>query len=307
MLIRQAAFCKGKPFLKGALHCHTTRSDGQGTPEEVIRLHHQNGYDFMALTDHNIFNHENLCPDVPMTMLSGIERDMRLPGAKEDQPLCVHIVGLGVPHDPATPGQDVRADYYGSGQTAQDAQGMIDQLHRWNMRTLYAHPGWSGTTYRDFGGLKGNFAMELWNTGCAIENGLDTDAAYWDEALADGNPLWGVAVDDGHGMSHHCKGWVRVSSSNSAPDILEALERGEFYASCGPDIHDFYVEDGVAHVKCSPVTAVRFVTLRHPLSRHSGDDLTEASRKLPEGVKYVRASVVDAQGRRAWTNPIILR
>ena len=34
---RQAAFAKnGNKMLKGALHCHTTRSDGQGTPEEVF-------------------------------------------------------------------------------------------------------------------------------------------------------------------------------------------------------------------------------------------------------------------------------
>ena len=54
--------------LKGALHCHTTRSDGKGTPEEVIRLHAQNGYDFMALTDHRIYNYQNFA-DVPMTIL----------------------------------------------------------------------------------------------------------------------------------------------------------------------------------------------------------------------------------------------
>ena len=49
MRIQQAAFKAGKPFLKGALHCHTTRSDGKGDPAAVIRLHHDNGYDFMAL------------------------------------------------------------------------------------------------------------------------------------------------------------------------------------------------------------------------------------------------------------------
>ena len=46
MRIQQAAFAKGKAFLKGALHCHTTRSDGKGTPEEVIKLHYEKGYQF---------------------------------------------------------------------------------------------------------------------------------------------------------------------------------------------------------------------------------------------------------------------
>ena len=103
MKIQQQAFQKGKPFLKGALHVHTTRSDGSGTPEEVIRMHHENGYHFMALTDHNIFNHKNYCTDVPMTMLAGIERDMYMEGPAKDLPICVHIVGVGVPNDPKMP------------------------------------------------------------------------------------------------------------------------------------------------------------------------------------------------------------
>ena len=55
-MIRQAAFAQGARLLKGALHCHTTRSDGAGTPEETIRYHAQHGYDFMALTDHRVYN-----------------------------------------------------------------------------------------------------------------------------------------------------------------------------------------------------------------------------------------------------------
>lgn len=191
MSIQQAAFKKGKPFLKGALHCHTSRSDGSGTPEEVIRLHHENGYQFMALTDHNIINHDNLCPDVPMTMLSGIERDMFMDGPTKDKPICVHVVGVGLPHDPKTPEQDFKPDHYGRGDKAIQAQGMIDEMHTWNLKTFYAHPQWSGTSYQDFKGLKGNFAMEVWNTGCVMDNGLDKNAPYWDEALQEGNNMWG--------------------------------------------------------------------------------------------------------------------
>ena len=66
---RQAAFENtGNKMLKGALHCHTTRSDGRGTPEEVIAKHADHGYDFMALTDHRIYNKKNF-GDRPMTIL----------------------------------------------------------------------------------------------------------------------------------------------------------------------------------------------------------------------------------------------
>ena len=309
MRIQQAAFAKGKPFLKGALHCHTTRSDGKGTPEDVIRLHHENGYHFMALTDHNVVNHINYCKEAPMTILAGIERDLGLPGRAQDKPHCVHVVGVGVPHDPDAPGQDVHPPHAGRGENGADAQPMIDDMHRWNMKTIYAHPEWSGTTYQDFGMLKGNIAMEIWNTGCVMENNLDANAAYWDEALDAGQQLWGVATDDGHAMDQHCKGWVMAAADNEPAAILEALEKGEFYASCGPQIHDFYVEDGVAHIRCSEAAAIQFISLRHPLPcrRDAQGMLTEAECKLPENLKYIRVCIMDQQGRRAWTNPIFLR
>ena len=308
MKIQQAAYAKGKAFPKGALHVHTTRSDGKGTPEEVIRLHHENGYHFMALTDHNVINHINHA-DVPMTMLSGIERDLRLPGRTQDKPHCVHVVGIGVPGDPAAPGQDVYPGHAGNGECGADAQPMIDDMHAWGMKTIYAHPEWSGTTYQDFKDLKGNFAMEVWNTGCAIENAQDMNAPYWDEALDAGQHIWGVATDDGHPVYQHCKGWVMVAADNDASSILDALEKGEFYSSCGPEIHDFYVEDGVAHVECSAAASIQFISLRHPLPcrRMEAEPLTSAECNVPEGLKYIRVSVVDEQGRRAWSNPIFLR
>ena len=308
MLIRQAAFEKKQPFLKGALHVHTTRSDGQTTPEETIRLHHENGYRFMALTDHNILNHINHA-DVPMTILAGVERDFSLPGRAQNKPHCVHVVGLGVPGDPATPAQDERPAHAGRGECCADAQPMIDQMHGWNLHTFYAHPEWSGTTYQDFGVLEGNFAMEIWNSGCVLENDMDTNAAYWDEALDAGRHIHGVAVDDGHCLGHHCKGWVMVASEDDPASILAALEKGEFYASCGPEIHDFYIEDGVAHVECSEAASVRFISLRYPLPccRDESGTMTSAECKLPENLKYLRICVTDKQGRRAWSNPIFLR
>lgn len=308
MRIHQAAFCKGQPFLKGALHVHTTRSDGQTTPEETIRFHHENGYRFMALTDHNIINQINHA-DVPMTILAGVERDFRLPGRAQNKPHCVHVVGLGVPGNAALPPQDNRPEHAGHGEDCAQAQPMIDQMHTWGMKTFYAHPEWSGTTWQDFSCLEGNFAMEIWNSGCVLDNDMDTNAAYWDEALDAGRRMWGVAVDDGHWIGHHCKGWVMVSSEDDPAAILEALEKGEFYASCGPEIHDFYVEDGVAHVECSEAVSVRFISLRYPLPcvRAKEAPLTGAECKLPDNLDYLRICVTDKEGRRAWSNPIFLR
>ena len=40
-------------WLKGNLHTHTINSDGDSTPEEVVRWYREHGYDFLVLTDHN--------------------------------------------------------------------------------------------------------------------------------------------------------------------------------------------------------------------------------------------------------------
>ena len=76
---RQAAFIDSRKLLKGALHCHTTRSDGRGTPEEVLKKHAEHGYDFVALTDHRYYNFANY-GDAPLTIIPGMEMDGNLPG-----------------------------------------------------------------------------------------------------------------------------------------------------------------------------------------------------------------------------------
>ena len=307
MRIQQAAFKKGKPFLKGALHCHTTRSDGQSTPEEAVRLHYENGYQFMAITDHDMINHVNPCPEIPMTMLSGMEREMDMAGPAHDRPLSLHVVGVGVPGDARTPAQDTRLPHYPPSDCADDAQGMIDEMHSFGMITHYCHPEWSSTPARYFENQKGNFAMEIWNSGCVIEDDMDADAAYWDEILGQGKKIYGVATDDGHAMHQHCVGWVMVNAENNINSILEALESGKFYSSCGPEIYDFYVEDGKAVVECSPACKVRFHCDKHPtrISRSDDGTLTHAELGV-NGYKYIRAVVIDKDGKFAWTNPIYL-
>lgn len=300
---RQAAFAAPGSFLKGALHCHTTRSDGKGDPAEVIRLHKENGYDFMVVTDHRLYNYDHFGVE-GITIIPGMEMDANFKKRNKRAAVhCHHIVSIG----PVTGNgfhQDQRFERMFIDQP-EETQEMLDMLHENGNMTIYCHPEWSGTPARDFDMLRGNFAMEIWNSGCAIENRMDMNAACWDELLAQGQTIFGVATDDGHEMHHHCNGWVMVRSENSVPAILDALKAGAFYASCGPEIHDFYIEDGMAHIACSPVKEIHFHHLRTPFRviEKGEDDLTRGSVKL-RASGYIRASVVDDEGRRAWTNPI---
>lgn len=306
---QQQAFIGGEntKMLKGGLHCHTTRSDGRGDPAEVIRLHVQNGYDFLALTDHRYYNYKNFAPETEITIIPGMEYDNTFEHEKGFR--CFHTVCLGCAKEDGNGyDQDQRFES-GKAKNQEEYQPYLDRIHANGNLTVYCHPEWSSTPARYFEKLEGNFAMEIWNSGCAIENDMDTDAAYWDELLGGGKRIYGVATDDGHAMNQHCKGWVMVRAENNISSILEALRDGKFYSSCGPEISNFYINDnGVAVVECSAAAKIRLHSDMHPTRIvHSADGtLTRAEFNIGDGYRYIRAVVIDKDGKHAWTNPIFL-
>ena len=223
-----------------------------------------------------------------------------------------HTLCLGFPKEEgAGYKQDVLMDS-GSAQSQEEYQVYLDEMHEKGYVTIHCHPQWSSTSLKYFEKLKGNIAMEIWNSGNAIMYDMDRDAMYWDEILGQGQVIYGVACDDSHWAPHHCNGWVMVKSENSVPAILDALKNGEFYSSCGPQIYDFYINDGVAVVECSPADRVRFQCDMHPskVVRAEGDFITRAEfnveKEWNEGYKYLRATVIDQNGKFAWTNPIFV-
>lgn len=307
---RQQAFTEQKKMLKGGLHCHTTRSDGADAPEDVIRYYHQNGFDFLAITDHRCYNFKNFAENVPLTIIPGMEFDDTFIWEKGFR--CFHTVCIGPLKENGNGYEQDETVESGTAKDQEAYQAYLDAIHAKGNLTIHCHPQWSSTPARYFENLQGNFAMEIWNSGCAIECDMDTDAMYWDELLGQGKVIYGVATDDGHKMDQHCKGWVMVRAENQVSAILDALKNGEFYSSCGPEIYDFYVEDGKAVVECSPAAKIRFQSDMHPtyMVKDAEGRMTHAEFDLNDywagGYQYVRVTVIDKNGRYAWTNPIFL-
>ena len=46
---------KGTKRVKVGLHTHTTLSDGRKSPQEVMQIYADAGYDYLALTDHWVY------------------------------------------------------------------------------------------------------------------------------------------------------------------------------------------------------------------------------------------------------------
>jgi len=305
---RQQAFAKEGKFLKGGLHCHTTRSDGRLDPADVIRLHKQNGYDFLALTDHRNYNFKNHAPETDITIIPGMEFDNAI---RPDGTLRhFHIVCIGPSKEDGNGYEQDDQFPRGEAKDQFEFQAYLDDIHAKKNLTIYCHPQWSSTPARYFEKMQGNFAMEIWNSDCVATNSMDSDAAYWDELLGQGIRIWGVATDDGHNPEQHCNGWVHVKAEDQQVNtILKALEAGEFYSSCGPEIYDFWADDEKIIIECSPCSMVRIHCDGHPteIQRAPEGNITRA--EFPRynwcgPYKYIRASIIDKDGKKAWTNPI---
>lgn len=315
MIIRQAAF---EPFkenerhLKGALHCHSTRSDGDSPAEEVVTRYHRDGFDFIALTDHFVYNRESPVPELPITVIPAAEGGCGIDGVEKGF-RTYHTVLLGkndssngfAQGESIPSGQDLSPS--GKVTCAEDYQHYLDMIHEKGNITFYCHPEWSSTPTRYFENMKGNFAVEIRNTDCVHSCDMDKNCPCWDELLGQGQRIYGVAVDDIHWLNMPDRSWVTVRAENTVSSIIDALAAGAFYSSYGPSVYDFYVEDGTAHVVCDPSLKVEFIADRHPTEIVSNTNgLTHASYELGGEYSYIRACVVDANGRRAWTNPIFL-
>ncbi len=305
-IVRQAAFLPtGNNMLKGDLHAHTTRSDGKLRPKKVQQLHRDLGYDFLAITDHSRYNRKNHLPDSDLLIIPGMEMNCKWDINRGHR--YFHAVSIG-PDDQTNGFVHEEEDPYELLANPHAFQQHVDHARENNNLVIYCHPQWSQTPVRSFEFLDGIFAMEVFNSICSIDLGRDTDnGIYWDELLGQGRVIWGVASDDGHEQHHFGNGWVRVNAEKNIPAILKALKEGAFYASCGPEIHDFYVEDGIAHIACSPCRRVVFFCdkFNYPQQVSEDNTLTEATMDLRDA-PYIRACVVDEHGRKAWTNPIFL-
>jgi hypothetical protein len=77
--------------------------------------------------------------------------------------------------------------------------------------------------------------------------------------------LYGIATDDAHnyhgGGAGPGKGWVMVRSSELTPEhILDAMHRGEFYASTGVLIDDLHCSRKSLSFKIIPAGGVHYLT-----------------------------------------------
>jgi hypothetical protein len=283
-------------WFKGCLHVHSTASDGERTPAEVLAWYRSRGYHFVALTDHRVASAtQSLAAD--FVTLAGIEVD----GTDPDKGLY-HLVGLSASNS-----------LKGNSKGKPSMQEAIDGLRAEGDLVAIAHPYWSGQMSKDLVDLEGCFALEIFNGGCEVDDAKGFSTVHWDDLLATGRRVWGIAVDDAHwrnGSRDAGLGWVWVKAPALTQEgILRALVQGSFYASSGPRIYGVAIDGTQVSARCSPASVIDFVGDGHRSQRVAappGETLCEARAWLDWKQKYVRVACRDLDGHWAWSNPIFL-
>jgi hypothetical protein len=283
---------------------HTTGSDGELAPRAVARHYGRAGYDAVALTDHWV---RSTAPSTPeLVVLPGVELNCLLPEERDG-----HVLGIGIERDPGEL-EGERRDLAATAEWIVAAGGVA----------YLAHPYWTGVRPAGFELPAAVTGIEVFNAGCELEVGRGLSSVHWDELLEDGRSCPALVTDDSHHPgfdSDHAWTWLRAE--RTAESILEALRHGRFYGSAGPVLHDVEPGHGDVVVRCTPARSVTLLTGRTSgTAVHAGrlgyrygaeilettpDGLIVAARlDRPETAPFARIEVVDAHGRKAWTNPL---
>ncbi len=326
--MRKYLLPKGFPFYKANLHCHSTASDGQFTPQELKQAYKAKGYSVIAYTDHEVMVPHPELDDPDFLALNGYEIEIM-----DDYPLgssfkfrkTCHICLIALEPDnlrqvywtnvyvtpmlrqkhPELVGKyidtpDTKRTFNGEGIT-----DLMKTARENGYFVTYNHPYWSLADYSMLSQYHGMHALEIYNHGCSTGGYDEYDPALMDAMLRNGQHVHFVAADDNHGERSQFGGWCMICAEKlEYRAVTKALESGNFYASTGPEIKELWFEDGNLHITCSPAAKIvaSFGIRKKVCFRKTDSDLTEAVIPVDKEDIYVRVTVWDENGDHADTN-----
>lgn len=306
----EATPTEGMRWYKGNTHTHTTNSDGDSPPEYVARWYKEHGYDFLVLSDHNVFTDPetlNQLVDSTFLLIPGEE----VTSSFERKP--VHVNGLNLPHvvEPQV-GPSLVATVQMNVDVVRDVDGVPHINHPNYQWALGVEALAQVERYK---------LLEIFNGHPAVHNQGGGDAPgmeeVWDLLLTRGKRIFGIAVDDAHHFQGEFgpdrvnpgRGWVVVKArALDADEIMRSLESGLFYASTGVELEDVDVKATRLEVRIKPRGDFKYTTTfigsgGQALKRSGG---IHAVYELDGAVGYVRARVRDSGGALAWTQPVFV-
>ena len=161
--------------------------------------------------------------------------------------------------------------------------------------------------------------LEIYNGHPQVNNlgggGVPGLEEAWDAILSSGTTMYGIAVDDAHtfkqpgnpAVAGPGRGWVMVRAERlDAAAILAALEQGQFYASTGVELTDIVTTSRSMTVAVKKDAwskyRIQFIGKGGRVLHEALDSPAEYAFRGDEG--YVRAKVIESNGRVAWVQPV---
>ena len=325
---------KNGKFYKTNMHCHTIMSDGNYTPEQIKEIYKNKGYSVVAYTDHNLFlDRSSLC-DKDFIALNGFEIDVAQNTPHWLNAKANHLCMIALsPDNLITPCYHRSKYLYKNAENYRDQikfdtnkpdferiytpdciNTIIKECHDSGFFVTYNHPAWSRECYTDYIKYKGMDAMEIFNYGSWLIGYNEYNTHAYTDFLDAGTRLYCVGGDDNHNYSDPDNrkfdsfgAFTMIKAEKlDYTTITDALVKGNFYASEGPEIYDLYYENETVHLICSPVDRIQMNTgARHARAYYdeTGDGLTHAEFCVNDPVvNYVRFTIIDKHGKRACTN-----
>jgi len=306
--MRPIAFSNDGKFYKGNLHTHSTLSDGALEPAEVCRRYRERGYDFIALTDHFV----GMC-DYPIadtrafrtddfTTLIGAELHS---GAMSNGELW-HILAVGLPFDFAP----TNTPEFHPVPDQETGPEIAARAHAAGAFVTIVHPEWSGLNDADMQSITSAHAVEIYNHGSEFECDRGGGPHSADLLARTGKRVSFIATDDAHfrhGELDAFGGWTMVKAQENTPEaLLAALKDGACYGSTGPELYDIEITSDKVEIKCSPVLSITLKGAGVATEAVFGEGVTEAQLPLERlaASPWLRVTVIDAKGKKAWSSPI---
>ncbi len=319
-------------FYKANLHCHSTLSDGRLTVEEIKAEYMSKGYSVVAFTDHDIILEHNDLTDERFLALNVFEVEINEEGSRPwNERKCCHICFVALDKDKIIQPMWNENYLFGNAVKHKDKvqydESLLPYERSFSGEALsemmqigraegffvtYNHPTWSVESGSEYLGYNNMHAFEIFNGSCLAMGFEDYNPRVYDDLLRAGKRIYCIGADDNHNERPNSRKWdsgvaftVIKAMKLEYKAITDALVRGDFYASEGPEIKELWFENGKIHIECSDADRVIISCGRRRADiayAAENGTLTSAEFEVFENDGYVRLTVIDKNGKHACTN-----
>jgi hypothetical protein len=241
-------------WYKGNTHCHSTISDGDSAPFKVVKAYHDQGYNFLLLTDHNFLVDQDTIQK-PQNLRTDF---LMIPGEEVTDKKSVHTTAFNISkyvpfyndHNKASNHEERIKEIRAALKAPSDLsktdllQLHVDGIIEAGGIPFLNHPNFSaGLQVSDILPVTNLHHIELYNGHPSVANwgkeGHISVEAKWDELLSNGITMYAVSADDMHNLNTGVakdaglfRGWIMVQSNSLTPEAIhESIANGNFYAT----------------------------------------------------------------------------